>query len=201
MPPQRGQRHGRSHDTDSPRDGRHRDMKAPTEHEWTFFQTADTLVDMCARQSWHQPAGESPVRESRVPVGAAYSCDQRTPSRYRVLREALSRGRPRSVDREYAGRNAPSVKVSSPEIQYLPWWPSTYVAAKAAPAIRKDTGTTGVQVHGMSTRLMSEPGRSPAGGAYPLSQCSSAHGQGLNAKFWVSAVGEVRSRRSSEEMG
>ena len=21
-------------------------MKAPTEHEWTFFQTADTLVDM-----------------------------------------------------------------------------------------------------------------------------------------------------------
>ena len=159
------------------------------------------LKPMCARQSWHQPAGESPVRESRVPVETANCCDQRTPSRYRVLREALSRGRPRSVDREYAGRNAPSVKVPSPEIQYLPWWPSTYVAAKAAPAIRKDTGTTGVQVHGMSTRLMSEPGRSPTGGAHLLSQCSSAHGQGLNAKFWVSAVGEVRSRHSSEEVG
>jgi hypothetical protein len=53
----------------------------------------------------------------------------------------------------------------------------------------------------MFTRLMSEPGRSPTGGAHLLSRCSSAHGQGLNAKFWVSAVGEVRSRRSSEEVG
>jgi hypothetical protein len=158
-------------------------------------------MDMCARQSWHQPTGESPVRGNRVPVGAAYGCDQRTPSRYRVLREALSRGRPRSVDREYAGRNATSVKVSSPEIHSLPWWPSTYVAAKATPAFRKKAGTTGVQVHGMSTRLMSEPGRSPAGGAHLTSQCSSAHGQGMKAEFWVSAAGEVRSRRSSEEVG
>ncbi len=151
---------------------------------------------MCARQSWHQPTGESPVRGNRAPVGAAYGCDQRTSSRYRVLREVLSRGRPRSVDREYAGRNATSVKVSSPETHSLPWWPSTYEAAKATPAIRKDAGTTGVQVHGMYTWLMSEPGRSPTGGAHESSQCSLAHGQGMKAEFRASAVGEANLRRA-----
>jgi hypothetical protein len=30
------------------------------------------------------------------------------------------------------------VKVSNPEMQSLPWWPSTYEAAEAIPAIRKD---------------------------------------------------------------
>jgi hypothetical protein len=155
---------------------------------------------MCARQSWHQPAGVSPVRERRVNVEAAFSCDQRTPSRYRVLR-GLSRGRLRSVDRECAGRNASSVKVSSPVKHSVPWWPSKYEAAKATSTSHKDVGTTGVQVHGMYTRLMSEPGRSPMAGAHNSSQCPLAHRQGMKAKSRATAVGEVRSRRSSEEVG
>jgi len=155
---------------------------------------------MCARQSWHQPAGERPVRGNRVNVEVAFGCDQRTPSRYRVLR-GLSRGRLRSVDREFAGRNAISVKVSSPEMQSLPWWPSKYEAAKATPATQQEAGTTGVQVHGMYTRLMSEPGRSPSGGVQKTSQCHQTQGQRVTAKSWVSTGGEVRSRRSSEEVG
>jgi hypothetical protein len=159
------------------------------------------LSGVCARQSWHQPAGESPARGNRVNVGAASAATVRTPSRYRVLRAAPSRGGPRSVDRECAGRNASSVKVSSPEKQNLPWWPSKYAAAKAVSASISGAGTTGVQGHSMYTRLMSEPGRSPSGGAQRKSQRHLARGQGTVAKSWVSTDGEVRSRRSSGEVG
>ena len=155
---------------------------------------------MCARKSWHQPAGESPVRGNRDEAGSAIDCDLPRPSRYRVLRAARSRGRPRSVDRECAGRNAVCVKGSSPVKPFVTWWPSVYGAAKAAPTGNPAVGTTGVLDHGMYTRLMSEPGRSPRGGAHP-SQCFLAGGQGGDAKFAVSARGEVRSGHSSEEVG
>ncbi len=59
---------------------------------------------------------------------------------------------------------------------------------------------TGVLDHGMYTRLMSEPGRSPRGGVH-LRQGSKIAGQGLIAKSTMSARGEVRSRHSSEEVG
>ena len=49
---------------------------------------------------------------------------------YQVLRVAVSRGTPRSVDRECAGRNASSVKVSSQGSHLFPWWPSQYEEAK-----------------------------------------------------------------------
>ena len=68
----------------------------------------------CAVKDAPYPAGESPARGNRLRPGAAKSCDRADASRYRVLREVLSRGSPRSVDRECAGRNASSVKVSSP---------------------------------------------------------------------------------------
>ena len=154
---------------------------------------------MCARKSWHQPAGESPVRGNRDEARTAVCCDWRSSSRYRVLRAARSRGRPRSVDRECAGHNASCVKGSSPVNHLVPWWPSVYAAAKAA-STALAVGTTGVLDHGMYTRLMSEPGRSPRGGAQPC-QCSSAAEQGGVAKFAVSARGEVRSGHSSEEVG
>ena len=153
---------------------------------------------MCARRSWHQPAGESPVRGNRDSK-AANGRSLCTPSRYRVLR-GLSRGKLRSVDREYVGRNASSVKVSSPVKQTVPWWPSKYVVAKATSASRKGADTTGVQVHGMYTTLMSEPGRSPRVEAQ-FSQCLLNHGQGLKAKFETNSLGEVRSHHSSDEVG
>lgn len=155
---------------------------------------------MCARKSWHQPAGESPVRGNRDEARTASGCARPRLSRYRVLRAARSRGRPRSVDRECAGHNASCVKGSSPVKRSVPWWPSVYAAAKAASAVFSTVGTTGVLDHGMYTRLMSEAGRSPRGGAHP-SQCSSAAEQGGFAKFAVSARGEVRSGHSSEEVG
>ena len=155
---------------------------------------------VCARKSWHQPTGASPVRGNRDEARTAIGCDRPSSSRYRVLRAARSRGRPRSVDRECAGHNAMCVKEFSPVRLVVPWWPSVYAAAKAAPTVFSTVGTTGVQDHGMYTRLMSEPGRSPRGGAQ-LCQCFLAAEQGGFAKFAVSARGEVRSGHSSEEVG
>ena len=135
-------------------------------------------------------------------MGAASSCDQRpVPSRYRVLREALSRGSPRSVDRECAGRNASSVKVSSP-VKHIRSVVAEHVCSSegSIDGLRA-VDTTGVQVLGMYTRLVSEPGRSPAGEAQRMSLRFIAQGQGVTAKSWVSAAGEIRSRRSSEEVG
>ena len=62
-------------------------------------------------------------------------------------------------------------------------------------------GTTGVQVHGMYIRLMSEPGRSPQVEAHKFSQCFLGREQGIKAKFEMNACGEVRSHRSSDEVG
>jgi hypothetical protein len=160
-----------------------------------------TLTGMCARQSWHQPAGERPVRGNRLRPEAASCCDRADGSRYRVLREAMSRGIPRSVDRECAGRNAKSVKVSSPVKQLRSVVAEQVCSSEGSIDDPRVVGTTGVQVRGMYTRLMSEPGRSPAAGAQQTSQRFLAQGQGMKAKFWVSAAGEVRSRRSSGEVG
>jgi hypothetical protein len=78
-------------------------------------------------------------------------------ARYRVLR-SLSRGSGRSVNRNCAGRNASSVKVSSPDKHSVTWWPSQYREAKATP--EQSAGTAGVQVHGMYRRSVTERERS-----------------------------------------
>ena len=127
------------------------------------------------------------------------SCDPLRTSSYRVLR-GLSRGRLRSVDRECAGRNASCVKGSSPVKLNVPWWPSESTNREGNIGGQKTVGTTGVIDHGLYTRLMSELGRSPRGGAQHR-QCSLAVGRGETAKSGVSARGEVRSRHSSEEVG
>lgn len=152
------------------------------------------------------PRGPSPVRGNTLG------------SRYRVLREVPSRGGPRSVDRECAGRNAMSVKGSSPDKQNFSWWPSQYEEAKAAPIDlgfpsgsvayassdsarpRHRIGTTGVQDHGMYTRSAAERERSATGrtNRRPRSRVSE---QGVTSEFKTIPDAEDRCSRSSEEVG
>ncbi len=117
-------------------------------------------------------------------------------SRYRVLRAAMGRPIPRSVNRNYAGPNAKSVKGSSSDKQYVPWWPSVYRAAKATPEWNSPNphGTTGVQDLGMYRRLIVELGRSLGGRARRLR----FDGQRLKSKSKIIPRREVRCLHSSE---
>ncbi len=138
-------------------------------------------------------------------------------SLYRVLRGS-SRGALRSVDRECAGRNASSVKGSSPDNQVFPWWPSQYEEAKAAsratrvpagtaPRLLTERGqrlardTTGVQDHGMSTRPAAERERSARSRTTFVRPRSRADEQGVTPKFQAILPAEVRCARSSGEVG
>ena len=138
-------------------------------------------------------------------------------SLYRVLRGS-PRGALRSVDRECAGRNAPSVKGSSPDKLTVPWWPSDYVEAKAtsnatralsraAPRLlaergqRLAFGTTGVQDHGMYTRPAAERERSAESRTHATRPGSQASEQGVTSEFKAILPSEVRCARSSGEVG
>lgn len=139
-------------------------------------------------------------------------------SPYRVLRGS-SRGASRSVDRECAGCNAPSVKGSSPDRHSVTWWPSQYGEAKAASnATRASlseaapltlTGreqrlafdTTGVQDHGMYTRPAAERERSVRSRTTAAIPRSRASEQGVTSEFKAILGTEVRCARSSEEVG
>jgi hypothetical protein len=139
-------------------------------------------------------------------------------SLYRVLRGS-SRGALRSVDRECTGRNAQSVKGSSPDKQFFTWWPSKYGSAKAtskgprvpvgtgaasgAPAAlqRRPFGTTGVQDHGMFTRPAAERERSARGRATASRPRLRVSEQGVAAEFKTTPRAEVRCLRSSGEAG
>jgi hypothetical protein len=138
-------------------------------------------------------------------------------SLYRVLRGS-PRGALRSVDRNCSGRNAPSVKVSSPDKQLFPWWPSNYGAAKAAsdgprvPCVtaevsppgrtpqRRPSGTTGVQVHGMFRRPAAERERSARGRASFRPRLKVSE-QGVTTEFKTIPRAEVRCLHSSGEVG
>jgi len=139
-------------------------------------------------------------------------------SPYRVLRVALSRGNPRSVDRECAGRNARSVKGSSPDSQCVPWWPSQYAEAKAASRRYRSKrrtptatsgeptceprriDTTGVLDHGMYTRPATERKRSVMGRATEIRPRLRVSGQGVTSKSKTRSIAEVRCSHSSEEV-
>ena len=109
----------------------------------------------------------SPARGNRATGGAAFSCDSRALSRYRVLRAATPRGVPRSVDRECAGRNAKSsVKEVEPRQSAR-----SVVAEHVCPRpgnrlsegnTSRKAGTTGVQDHSMYTRQVTVRLRSAA---------------------------------------
>ena len=119
-------------------------------------------------------------------------------SRYRVL-GVLPRGSGLSVDRNCAGPKAKSketsLKGSSPVKHYIPWWPSKYVAAKAAP-MTSVVGTTGVQDLGMYRRLILELGRSLEGRSVKIR----FGGQSFDAKSKIIPTREVRWPRSSWEV-
>jgi hypothetical protein len=125
-------------------------------------------------------------------------------ARHRVLREASSRGDPRSVDRGCAGRNASSVKGLSPDSQTVAWWPSKYGGpgdrpAKAIPAGK--AGTTGVRDHGMHRRPSAERERSAQSRVEASRPWPRAEGQGLRLKSAAILRAEVRCLHSSEEAG
>ncbi len=138
-------------------------------------------------------------------------------SLYRVLRGS-SRGALRSVDRECAGRNASSVKGSSPDNHSVLWWPSQYEEAKAtsnatrtlsrvAPRVLAERGqrlafdTTGVHDHGMYTRPAAERERSARSRTHEVRPGSQASEQGVTSEFKAILPAEVRCARSSGEVG
>ena len=146
----------------------------------------------------------SPVRGNRATEGAAFSCDLRALSRYRVLRGA-SRGALRSVDRECAGRNATSVKDVEPRQSAR-----SVVAERVCQrqgnllsegSTSREAGTTGVQDHGMYTRQVAVRLRSAAMWAASSRPRPITEGQGLRPKSPGMSSAEVRCPHSSDEAG
>ena len=150
-------------------------------------------------------AWTSPVCENRETGDAAMSCYLRGPSQYRVLRVA-SRGAARSVDRDCAGRNASSVKVLSPDNHLI-----SVVAEHVCVGDQKSpsegsthlrVGTTGVQVHGMYRRLVTEHKRSAQSRAEANRPWPRAEGQGVTTQSYAAILrAEVRCPHSSDEAG
>jgi len=131
--------------------------------------------------------------------------ERRTHCSYRVLRAAPSRGGPRSVDRDCAGRNAEAgVKGLSPENHTVPWWPSTYERAehcRAKAALAFQASTTGVLDHGMCRRSTAERERSAESRADVSRPWPRDARQGVNAESASILTAEVRCPRSSDEAG
>ncbi len=125
---------------------------------------------------------------------------------YRVLRAASSRGGPRSVDRDCAGRNAEAgVKGLSPDNRSVPWWPSRYDRdqniGRAKAAFVDEASTTGVRGHGMYSRPTSKRERSAQSRAgAPRPRLRDVR-QGVNAESASILSAEVRCPRSSDEAG
>jgi hypothetical protein len=200
--------HTRAHDAHAgTRDGRGRAQrygsgKFGSWYAWYMCVTKLLLTSGCGARIAALPS----------PVGGNTSG-----SPYRVLRGS-PRGALRSVDRDCSGRNAKSVKVSSPDKQLFPWWPSVYGAAKAVsdgprvPCVtaevspsgrtpqRRPSGTTGVQVHGMYRRPAVERERSARGRAMKRPRLRVSE-QGVTTEFKTIPRAEVRCLHSSEEVG
>jgi hypothetical protein len=155
---------------------------------------------MCARPSWQKLAGVSPASGNRQRYRAASSGEIGPSSEYRVLR-VLSRDTARSVDREHAGRNASSVKVSSPVKQSRSVVAEQLCSSEGNTRRHRPLGTTGVQVHGMYVEFLSEPGRSAIGGEQRKRPPTKHPVQGLTPKSGVMSTAEVRTHHSSEEVG
>ena len=117
---------------------------------------------------------------------------------YRVLRAAMGRPIPRSVNRDCASHNALSgVKVSSPDKQLISVVAMRVLRSEATPGDLVSTGTTGVQVHGECRRQLLELGRSLEG--RPLK--AKFNGQGIIFKSKITPTREVRWTHSSREVG
>jgi len=153
----------------------------------TKFLTAN-WCDIKSRDTIFSPEPENTVR-----------------SGYRVLRVAMGRPIPRSVNRDHAGRNAKpegvSVKRLSPVKHDRLWWLSHYEEAKATPAVAaqpaQGTGTTGVREHGMYERLLRERLRALGSRVRLLKLVW----QSLTTESAIILSREVRCLHSSWEMG
>jgi len=124
-------------------------------------------------------------------------------SRYRVLRAAMGRPIPRSVDRNCASRNAKpegsSVKVSSPDKHLNSVVAMRVLRSEAIPKWNHESpcGTTGVQGHGEFRRQLLELGRSLAGRSSKIR----FYGQSIIAEPKIILTREVRYLHSSVEVG
>lgn len=147
----------------------------------------------------------SPVRGNRATGGAAFSCDSRALSRYRVLRAVPPRGGPRSVDRECAGRNAKfSVKDVEPR-QSARSVVAEHVSSKpgnrpSEGSTSREAGTTGVQDHSMYTRQVAVRLRSAAPLAVSPRPKPATDEEGPKPNFPAMTSAEVRCPRSSEQV-
>jgi hypothetical protein len=147
----------------------------------------------------------SPVRGNRATGGAAFSCDSRALSRYRVLRAASPRGRPRSVDIECVGRQATSVKAVEPR-QSRRFVVAEHVYASPGNRLskgntRREAGTTGVRDHSRYTRQVTVRLRSAAPLAVSPRPKPASHEEGLKPNFPVMTPAEVRCPQRSEQAG
>jgi hypothetical protein len=148
----------------------------------------------------------SPVRGNRATGGAAFSCDLRALSRYRVLR-GTSRGVLRSVDRECAGRNATSVKAVEPRQSAMFRGGRAGMddrldsghAKAALTLLAEEVGTTGVRDHGMHTRQVAVRLRSAASLVATPRPKPAADEGGFTPNFPAMTSAEVRCPHSSVE--
>jgi hypothetical protein len=160
---------------------------------------------MCVRLKLTSTSGCGGTELNPSPVRETTSRSRREAQRpgtfrYRVLRAATPRGAPRSVDRKCAGRNASSVKVSSPD-RHLTFVVADQVLSREGSIDRRwMIDTTGVQVHGMYTRLMSEPERSLLRRARSASSVQTDW-QRVAPKSAPVRLREVRYRHSSDMAG
>ena len=160
----------------------------------TSFARECTLNRMCVTKLMSTSGKEAVARRPSSPVR------RKMHRRYRVLRAAPPRGGPRSVDRDWAGRNARSVKGLSPDNQL--------VSVVAEPVCRRRrqhplarVGTTGVRDHGMSSRPTSERERSAESRVEVQRPWPRDVRQGVNAESASILTAEVRCPRSSDEAG
>ena len=147
----------------------------------------------------------SPVRGDRATGGAAFSCDSRALSRYRVLRAASPRGGPRSVDRECAGRNATSVKDVEPRqsarsvvAEHVSTSPGNRLSEGST---SREAGTTGVQDHSMYTRQVAVRLRSAAPLVDSPRPRPVTDEEGLRPNFPAMTLAEVRCLHMRLEAG
>ncbi len=149
----------------------------------------------------------SPACGNRATEDAATSCYLRALSQYRVLRWP-SRGGGRSVDRDYAGRNASSVKEVEPRQSDRFRGGRAGMTdrlnpgqAKAIPVPSRGTGTTGVQDHSMHRGPVTEHVRSARSRADAQRPRPRVSGQGLRPKSKAILHAEVRCLHCSDEAG
>ena len=121
-------------------------------------------------------------------------------SGYRVLRAAMGRPIPRSVNRDCAGRNAKprgsSVKVSSPDKRFISVVVERVFRSEDSTKGNHSLGTTGVLGHGMYRRRLLELGRSLRG----RQRSVKFSGQDLIIKSKIIPLREVRWIHSSVEL-